>query len=105
MTAQREHLDIIILKREAGGLAEVEADWAARQPEDRVAFRAEWHDLMDIFAHLVEAHDQGHLPADDVKDLRVTAAALLNGLPLMERLRLRRPSREALSRIVAARVA
>jgi len=105
MTARREHLDILILRREADRLPAVEADWSAREPEDRVGFRAEWHDLMDIFAHVVEAYDRGRLTADEVEELRGVATALLNGLPVMERLRVRLPDRETLDRIVAARVA
>ena len=105
MTDMREHLDIMVLKREADRLAAVDAGWTTWQPEDRVAFRAEWHDLMDVLGDLVDAYDRGRLHAGDMNDLSATAAVLLRGWSSMERMRLRLPSRENLERIVAARVA
>ena len=105
MTDSREHLDIVVLKREIERLPSLEAGWAMQDPEDRVAFRAEWHDLIDVFDHLAQAYDTGRLTDSDRAELRGAAALLLGALPLMEQLRLRLPPRAALDRIVAARVA
>ena len=65
MTDSREHLDISILQREVDRLAAAESGWATWDPEDRVAFRAEWHDLMDVFTHVLDAYDRGRLAEDD----------------------------------------
>ena len=89
MTDSREHLDIIVLKREVEHLPSVEAAWAVMDPEDRVGFRAEWHDLMDVFDHLVDAYDRRSLDGGDVDALRLVVTALVSALPMMERLRLR----------------
>lgn len=73
-------------------------------PEDRVAFRAEWHDLMDVFGHVAAACAAGRLGEADERDLRDVARALTAAVPLMERLRLRQPDPEVLAhtRLVAA---
>src|SRR4051794_13437956 len=105
MTEMLEHLDIAVLKQEASRLSDVETGWATWDPEDRVAFRAEWHDLMDVFNHVVEAYDGGRLAPNDVDDLWAVSVALLNGLALMEQMRLRIPPHQVLDRIIAARVA
>ena len=60
-------------------------------PEDRVAFRAEWRDLVDIFGHLVAAYDAGRLPPDLQSDLIDLSARLADLAPTLERLRLRQP--------------
>jgi hypothetical protein len=99
MTQMREHLDIRILKQETQRLPAVEASWATLDPEDRVAFRAEWHDLMNIFGHLVVASESGRLGAADEHDLRDVARALTAAVPLLERLRLRRPDPDVLERM------
>jgi hypothetical protein len=105
ITSGPQHLDIAVLKREADRLPSVEADWSTREPEDRVALRAEWDDLMDVFGHVVDAYDRGRLPPTHVDELRAAATALLDALPAMEHMRLRLPPREALGRIVATHVA
>jgi hypothetical protein len=102
MTQIREHLDIEVVKREARRLRAVEATWATLDPEDRVAFRAEWHDLMDIFDHLVAASEAGRLEEGDERDLKAVAIALTAALPTMERLRLRRPDPDVLVRMKLA---
>jgi hypothetical protein len=99
MTQRRTQLDIEVVTREAQRLPAVEATWAALDPEDRVAFRAEWHDLMDVFVHLVTAYEAGRIAARDVPALRSLVTALVDVLPTMERMRLRRPDPEALARI------
>ena len=99
MTQQRVQLDIGVVTREAQRLPAVEATWATLDPEDRVAFRAEWHDLMDVFVHLVTAYETGHLAARDIPALRSLVAALVAGLPMMERMRLRQPDPEMFARI------
>jgi hypothetical protein len=73
--------------------------WPTLDPEDRVAFRAEWHDLMDIFGQLVTAYAAGRLDEDDARSLRSVASTLADVLPTMDRLRLRRPDPEALARV------
>jgi hypothetical protein len=99
MTQMRERLDIEVVRREVERLATVQAGWAAFDPEDRVAFRAEWHDLMDIFGHLVATYAAGRLDEDDARDLRSVASILTDALPIVERMRLRQPDPELLARI------
>jgi hypothetical protein len=105
MKQTREHLDIMVLKQETRRLAAVEATWTTRDPEDRVAFRAEWHDLMDVFGEAVAASDAGRLDEADEQDLREVARSLADAVSHMDRLRLRRPDPEALARtkLTAAR--
>jgi hypothetical protein len=105
MTDSREHVDISVLKREVERLPSVVAAWATREPEDRVAFRAEWHDMVDVLNQLVTAYDSRGLAADDAGTLRSISIALLAMRPLLEQSRLRLPSREALDRIAGAHVA
>jgi len=95
----RERLDIEIIKREAQRVLTVEAAWAASEPEDRVAFRAEWHNQMDIFRHLVVAYTDGRLPDQDMQDLRTIAAILDSATPTLKRLRLRQPDPQILVRL------
>jgi hypothetical protein len=92
-------LDIGVVTREAQRLPAVEATWAALDPEDRVAFRAEWHDLMDVFVHLVTVYETGRLAARDIPSFHSLAAALVAMLPTMERLRLRQPDPDVLARV------
>jgi len=99
MKRQRDHLDIEVLGREVRRLHRVEATWAALDPEDRVAFRAEWHNVMDVFGHLVAASEAGRLDDDDTRDLRGLAADLASALPALERMRLRTPDADLLARL------
>jgi len=99
MTQRRTQLDLEILAREAQRLPAVEATWATLDPEDRVAFRAEWHDLMDVFVHLVTAYEAGRLAARDVPSPHSLVAALVTLLPTMERMRLRQPDPDMLARV------
>jgi hypothetical protein len=99
MTQQRDRLDIKVMKREVQRLPALEAGWASLEPEDRVAFRAEWHDLMDIFGHLVTAAEAGRLAESNSRDLSAVADALTSALPALERMRLRRPDPEVLARM------
>ena len=98
MKRRREHLDIEVATREVRRLPVVEATWATLDPEDRVAFRAEWHDLMDIFGHLVAASEAGLLSKGDERDLRFVAIDLTSVLPALERMRLRKPDPDLLAR-------
>jgi ATP-dependent exoDNAse (exonuclease V) beta subunit len=99
LTRMRERLDIEILEREAQRLPSTEASWLTTDPEDRVAFRAEWHDLMDVFRHLAAAHDDGRLPRDLQQQLAELSARLADLAPVLERLRLRQPDPETLARL------
>ena len=99
MTQRRTQLDIEVVTQEARRLPAVEAAWAALDPEDRVAFRAEWHDLMDVFTHLVTAYEAGRLAARDVPLLHSLVATLVTLLPTMEHMRLRQPDPDMLAHI------
>jgi len=92
-------LDIEVVTQEAQRLPTVEATWPALDAEDRVAFRAEWHDLMDVFVHLIMTYEAGRLAARDVPALHSLVATLIAVLPTMERMRLRQPDPEMLKRI------
>jgi hypothetical protein len=99
MKQRRTQLDIEVVMQEAQRLPAVEATWATLDAEDRVAFRAEWHDLMDVFVHLVTAYEASRLAPRDVPSLHSLATALATLLPTMERMRLRQPDPDALARI------
>ena len=99
MKPRRETLDIQVLKRELRRLPAVEASWGTLDPEDRVAFRAEWHDLMDVFGHVAAACAAGRLGDADDQDLRTVAVALVAVLPELERMRLRKPDADLLARL------
>jgi hypothetical protein len=99
MTQRRMQLDIEVVTREVQRLPAVEATWAALDPEDGVAFRAEWHDLMDVFVHLVTAYEAGRLAARDISPMHSLVAAMVTALPTMERMRLRQPDAHMLARI------
>lgn len=99
MKPRPESLDIQVLKREVRRLPAVEATWATLDPEDRVAFRAEWHDLMDVFGHVAAACAAGRLGDADDHDLRAMAVALVEVLPALERMRLRKPDADLLARL------
>jgi hypothetical protein len=99
MKPRRETLDIQVLKRHVRRLPAVEASWATVAPEDRVAFRAEWHDLMDVFCHLVATSEAGRLGEGDNRDLREIAEDLASALPALERMRLRKPDADLLARL------
>jgi hypothetical protein len=99
MTQRRTQLDIGVVTQEAERLPTIAAAWATLDPEDRVAFRAEWHDLMDVFVHLVRAYEVGELAARDVPSLRSLVAALVTALPMMEQMRLRQPDADMLARV------
>jgi hypothetical protein len=102
MTKRRTQLDIEVVTQEAQRLPAVEAAWATLDPEDRVAFRAEWHDLMDVFAHLVTTYEAGRLAARDVPRLHSLVTALVTLLPTMERMRLRQPDPDVVARVKLA---
>jgi hypothetical protein len=102
MTQMRNHLDSRVVRQEAQRLPSIDSMWATLDPEDRVAFRAEWHDLMDVFRHLVAAHDSGRLDADDTHTVREIAAILTTMTPAMERMRLRQPDPGVLARMKLA---
>ena len=68
-------------------------------PEDRVGFRAEWRDLMDVFGHVVAAYDAGRLPADLRRQLIELSVRFAEVAPMLERLRLRQPDPEILARL------
>ena len=97
--SMREQLDIEVIKQEVQRFRATEATWATIDPEDRVAFRAEWRDLMDVFRHLVTAHDAGQLPVDLRPQLIELSARLAELTPVLERLRLRQPDPEILARL------
>ena len=99
MKRRRESLDIQLLTREVRRLPAIEAGWSTLDPEDRVAFRAEWHDLMDVFGHVAAACAAGRLGDADDQDLRTVAVALVAVLPALERMRLRSPDPEILARM------
>jgi hypothetical protein len=102
MTQPRTHLDLAVLKREARRLPKIDAAWSGTEPEDRVALRAEWHDLMDIFDHLVATYDATGLDEDAEVELRAVAALISASAPALERMRLRRPDPDVLTRISLA---
>lgn len=95
----RERLDIEVLKQEVQRLRTTEATWVTVDPEDRVAFRAEWRNLMDVFGHVVAAYDAGRLPADLQPQLIELSVRLAELAPTLERLRLRQPDPEILARL------
>ncbi len=99
MTQIRDHLDSWVVRRGAMRLPAVDSTWGTLDPEDRVAFRAEWHDLMDVFRHLVAAYDAGGLDEDDSRNVREVALMLASMAPAMERLRLRQPDPAVLTRM------
>jgi hypothetical protein len=84
-------VDTQVVNRETQCLNTVDAAWSTLDPEDRVAFRAEWHDLMDVVGHLAAASEAGRLDEANERDLREVARTLTAALPLMERTRLRLP--------------
>jgi hypothetical protein len=67
--------------------------------ERHVEQRAEWHDVMDVFGHLVASSDDGRLDDGDRHDLRAIAADLALALPALERMRLRKPDADLLARL------
>jgi hypothetical protein len=95
----REQLDIEVIKNEVQRIRMTEATWTTIDPEDRVAFRAEWRDLVDIFGHLVAAYDAGRLPANLQSDLIGLSVRLVELAPTLERLRLRQPDPKTLARL------
>ena len=85
--------DIAVVKGEVARLAMTEARWSAPSyaAEDRVAFRAEWRDLMDVLGELVDAYVHGRLTEDEKRAVREMAPGLIKAVPTMERLGLTLP--------------
>jgi hypothetical protein len=75
-----------------GGLASLD-------PEDRVALRAEWYDVVDRYLAIVAVHDAGRLPADLQAPLLEVTGRLGELTPVLERLRLRQPDPAILARL------
>jgi len=96
--------DITVIKAEVARLTTTEARWSSPSysPEDRVAFRAEWRDLMDVFLEVVDASRRGRLTDDESGALRDLADEAIQAIPTMERLKLTLPSRATLEDIAAA---
>ena len=96
--------DIAVVEAEVARLAATEVRWASPSysPEDRVAFRAEWRDLMDVLADILDAYASGNLTDDESQNLRDLAQNATRALPIMERLGLTLPARATLETIASA---
>ena len=87
--------------REIDNLLAIDAQGgrATLEPEDRVALRLEWHDVVDRYLHVVAAYDAGRLPANLRRQLIELSVRLAEVAPVLERLRLRQPDPETLARL------
>src|SRR5215218_8098331 len=95
--------DIAVIKADLTRLAATEALWSSSYlPEDQVAFRAEWRDLMDVLADILDADASGRLTSEESSELRDLARDALRALPMIERLGLALPPRATLKTITAA---
>lgn len=89
--------------REIDGIAAigVGCEFDALPVEDRLATNAEWDDVVSRYLAVVAAFDAGHLTADEEGRLHRQSARLAELLPLLERMRLRRPDPTILTRLSA----
>lgn len=96
--------NITVISVEVGRLTVTEACWSSPSysPEDRVAFRAEWHDLMNVLSGVVAASMNGRLPDAENRALRDLALHTIKAIPIMERLGLTLPDRASLEEIAGA---
>ncbi len=67
--------------------------------EDRMATRLEWDDVVDRYVTVVAAYEDGRLPRDTHSQLFDVSARLFSLVPVLERMRLRRPDPEILARM------
>jgi hypothetical protein len=69
------------------------------EPEDRVALRLEWYDVIDRYLAVVAVYDAGRLPADLRLQLIELSVRLAEVAPVLERWRFRQPDPEILARL------
>ena len=100
MQERAEHY-LIWVSRELDRLESLDADggMTTLAVEDRLAMRAEWHDVVDRYLAVVGAYDAGRLRRDLYARLFDVSARLLSLLPLLERMRLRTPDADLLARL------
>ena len=72
---------------------------------ERMALHAEWDDASWQLPEIVAAYEAGRLREATIAELRRVAQEVTAVLPEIERIRFRRPDREALARALHATVA
>jgi hypothetical protein len=89
------------VEREIARIRDVEPRWDSEgfPVEERMATRLEWDDVVDRYLAVVHAHDEGQLSGVTTTRLADVSAQLAALLPLLERLRLRRPDPGILARL------
>jgi hypothetical protein len=87
--------------REIARIRTVVPQWdsASLPPEERMAVRLEWDDVVDRYMAVVRAHDDGLLDAAASTHLLDVSAHLDAFVPTLERLRLKRPDPDVLARL------
>jgi hypothetical protein len=100
MQDRAEHY-LIWVNRELDRLESLDAEGGMTTlvVEDRLALRAEWHDVVDRYLAVVGAYDAGRLRRDLHPRLFNVSARLLSLRPLLERMRLRTPDTDLLARL------
>ena len=78
---------------------DVEGGMATLAVDDRMATRLEWDDVVDRYLAVVAAYDNRQLSLSQASRLIEVSMHLAALVPVLERLRLRRPDPEVLSRI------
>lgn len=101
MKPDRANHYLIWVEREIARIRDVERHWDSETfpVEERMATRLEWDDVVDRYLAVVHAHDEGQLSRATTTRLADVSARLDSLLPLLERLRLRRPDPEILARL------
>ena len=67
--------------------------------EDRMATRLEWDDVVDRYLAVVATYDDGQLPRDAHAHLFSVSERLVELIPTLERMRLRKPDADLLARL------
>jgi len=78
---------------------DAEGGMATLAVDDRMATRLEWDDVVDRYLAVVAAHDDRQLSPSQASRLFDVTMHLAALVPVLERLRLRRPDPEILARV------
>lgn len=107
MTRDRALHHLKALRRDIDRVVGLKGEWFADAflADDRIGTRAEWANMMDRFALVVRAHREGRLDRALTDELVAVAERLVGLFPTLERMQLRRPSSDDLTRVGVRSVA